>query len=89
MYVAKHYLGLDTEEREIHLDELNNFKECALCGTAAVLSPVGKIFDHGKEYAFPSGMDKSGEITQKLYDTLTGIQKGTIKAPEGWIFEVD
>ena len=85
MYVAEHYLGLKAEEREIYKEELKDFKECALCGTAAVLSPVGKVVDHGKEIVFPSGMEKSGEITQKLYDTLTGIQMGRIEAPEGWI----
>ena len=85
MYVAEHYLGLKAEEREIPFTEVKDFKECALCGTAAVLSPVGKIVDHGKEILLPSGMDKMGEITQKLYDTLTGIQMGKIDAPEGWI----
>lgn len=85
MYVAENYLGLKAEEREIYMTEVPEFKECALCGTAAVLSPVGKIVDHGKEILLPSGMDKMGEITQKLYDTLTGIQMGRIAAPEGWI----
>ena len=85
MYVAEHYLNLKTEQREIHVEELKDFKECALCGTAAVLSPVGKVVDHGNEICFPAGMDKMGDITQKLYDTLTGIQMGRIDAPEGWI----
>ena len=85
MYVAEHYLGLKAEEREIPFTEVKEFKECALCGTAAVLSPVGKIVDHGKEILLPSGMEKMGEVTQKLYDTLTGIQMGKIEAPEGWI----
>ena len=85
MYVAKEYLGLEAEEREIHLDEVKNFAECGLCGTAAVISPVGKIVDHGKEICFPSGMEKMGPVTQKLYDTLTGIQMGRIEAPEGWL----
>ena len=88
MYVAEHYLGLKATEREIFVEELKTFKECALCGTAAVLSPVGKVVDHGKEILFPSGMDKAGDVTQKLYKTLTGIQMGEIKAPEGWIFEI-
>ena len=88
MYVAEHYLGLKAEEREIYTDEIKNFKECALCGTAAVLSPVGKIVNHGEEILIPSGMDKMGEITQKLYDTLTGIQMGKIEAPENWICEI-
>ena len=88
MYVAEHYLGLKVEEREVYLEELSDFKECALCGTAAVLSPVGKINDHGKEILIPSGMEKTGEITQKLYDTLTGIQNGRVEAPDGWIFSI-
>lgn len=85
MYVAKEYLGLKTEEREVYLSELKDFAECGLCGTAAVISPVGKIVDHGKEICFPSGMEKMGPISQKLYETLTGIQYGRIEAPEGWI----
>lgn len=89
MYVAKHYLGLKAEERVIPFSEVKDFKECALCGTAAVLSPVGKVVDHGTEILFPSGMDKAGDVTQKLYDTLTGIQKGEIEPPEGWIFEIE
>lgn len=86
--VAKEYLGLEAEEREIYLDELKDFAECGLCGTAAVISPVGKIVDHGKEICFPSGMEEMGPVTKKLYETLTGIQMGTIKAPEGWVVEI-
>lgn len=86
--VAKEYLGLEAEEREIHVDELKDFAECGLCGTAAVISPVGKIVDHGKEICFPSGMEEMGPVTKKLYETLTGIQMGTIKAPEGWVVEI-
>lgn len=85
MYVAEKYLGLEVEQREVTLEEVKDFAECGLCGTAAVISPVGKIVDHGKEICFPSGMDHMGPITQKLYDTLTGIQMGRIDAPEGWI----
>lgn len=85
MYVAEKYLGLEAIEREVPVEELKEFKECALCGTAAVLSPVGKVVDHGQEILFPSGMENMGEITKKLYDTLTGIQMGRIEAPEGWL----
>ena len=88
MYVAKEYLGLEAEEREVKFDEVKDFAECGLCGTAAVISPVGKIVDHGKEICFPSGMDEMGPITKKLYDTLTGIQMGRIEAPKGWIHEI-
>ena len=83
--VAQEYLGLEAEEREITLEEVKDMAECGLCGTAAVISPVGKIVDHGTEICLPSGMTQMGPITQKLYDTLTGIQMGRIKAPEGWI----
>lgn len=85
MYVAEHYLGLEVEERDVYFDEVKDFAECGLCGTAAVISPVGKVVDHGKEICFPSGMEKMGPTTQKLYDTLTGIQMGHIEAPEGWL----
>ncbi len=89
LYVAQHYCGLKVEEREVYFDEVKDFAECGLCGTAAVISPVGKIVDHGTEICFPSGMDEMGPITKKLYDTLTGIQMGRLKAPEGWIYEID
>lgn len=88
MQVAREYLGLEAEEREVYVEELADFAECGLCGTAAVISPVGKIVDHGKEICLPSGMSEMGPVTRKLYDTLTGIQMGTIKAPEGWVVEV-
>ena len=85
MVVAKDILGLEAEGREVYFDEVKDFAECGLCGTAAVISPVGKINDHGKEICFPSGMEKMGPVIQKLYDTLTGIQMGRIEGPEGWL----
>ena len=88
MVVASDYLGLKAEERVISKDELDNFVECGLCGTAAVISPVGKIVDHGREICFPAGMTEMGPVTKKLYETLTGIQMGRIEAPEGWIVEI-
>ena len=53
VYVAKEYLGLEVEERPVYFDEVKDFAECGLCGTAAVISPVGKIVDHGKEICLP------------------------------------
>lgn len=85
MVVAEKYLGLTVEHRAVEFAEVKDFAECGLCGTAAVISPVGKIVDHGKEICFPSGMDEMGPVTKQLYDTLTGIQMGRIEAPEGWI----
>ena len=87
-YVAEKYLGLTVEHRPVKLAEVKDFAECGLCGTAAVISPVGKIVDHGKEICFPSGMNEMGRITKKLYDTLTGIQMGEIEAPDGWLHEI-
>ena len=89
VYVAKEYLGLKVDERPVKLDEVHNFAEMGLCGTAAVISPVGMINDHGKEIAFPSGMEKMGPVLTKLYDTLTGIQMGRLEAPKGWIYEIN
>lgn len=86
--VAKEYLGLEAEEREVYVDELGDFAECGLCGTAAVISPVGKIVNHDKEILLPAGMEKMGPVTQKLYETLTGIQMGTIEGPAGWVHEI-
>ena len=88
VHVAKEYLGMEVEEREVPLTELKDMAECGLCGTAAVISPVGKIVDHGTEICLPSGMTEMGPVTKKLYDTLTGIQMGRIEAPEGWIHEI-
>ena len=81
LYVAKEYLGMNVEERPVALSEIGDFTECGLCGTAAVISPVGAIDDHGTVHTY-AGM---GPTIQKLYDTLTGIQLGRLPAPEGWI----
>ena len=90
MVVAEKYLGIKVTQRDVTLAEVESgaFKECGLCGTAAVISPVGCINDHGREILFASGMEKMGPTLQKLYDTLTGIQMGRIEAPEGWIYEI-
>ena len=69
------------DENQLHafiLSELKDFAECGLCGTAAVISPVGKVVGKDETVEFPSGMEKMGPVTQKLYDTLRGIQLGTI-----------
>ena len=89
-YVAEHYLGMTVVEREVTLQEVDdgNFVECGLCGTVAVISPIGKIYDHGKEILLESGMEDIGPVMKKLYDTLTGIQMGRIEAPEGWIQKI-
>ena len=88
LYVAEHYLGLKTEERPVAFDEIKDFAEVGLCGTAAVISPVGRICRGETVINIPSGMEGMGEITKKLYDTLTGIQMGELEAPEGWIRKI-
>ncbi len=88
VYVAENILGMKVEQRFVKLEEVSSFKEMGLCGTAAVISPVGKINDHGKEICFASGMEEMGPTIKKLYDTLTGIQMGKLPAPEGWIHEI-
>ncbi len=89
MYVAEHYLHLEVEQREIPFSEVSEFAEGGLCGTAAVISPIGSITAlDGSVIEFPSGMTNIGPITKKLYDTLTGIQMGSIEAPEGWIHTI-
>ena len=88
VYVARHYLNMEVEERVVPLAEVPTFVEAGLCGTAAVISPIGKIVDHGKEICLPSGMDAMGPVLTKLYETLTGIQMGRIEAPEGWIKQI-
>ena len=88
MYVAEHYLGMKVEHRTVYKDELKDFAEMGLCGTAAVISPVGQIDTPEGTINVPAGMDDMGPITKKLYDTLLGIQHGEIEAPEGWVVKI-
>ena len=88
LHVAKEYLHMEVEERQVAKTELKDFIECGLCGTAAVISPVGRIVDHDNIIDLPSGLEEPGEVLTKLRETLTGIQMGTEKAPEGWIYKI-
>ena len=88
LVVAKDVLGMEVEERKIAVSELSDFAECGLCGTAAVISPIGCIDDHGKEIFFNEGKEEMGPVLKKIYDTLTGIQMGRLEAPEGWIYTI-
>ena len=88
VHVAKEYLKLNVVERPVKMEEVAGFAEMAVCGTASVICPVGCVNDHGKEIRFPYGMEKPGEITEKLYETLTAIQRGEKEAPAGWVHEV-
>ena len=89
--LAKH-LGFETEERPIPIDEVidgaksGRITEAFGTGTAAVISPVNKIFFRGEEVFI--GDNSIGPIAQKLYDMLTGIQYGRVEDPFGWITPV-
>ena len=84
--------GIDADERRISIDELieaaenGTLEEAWGCGTAAVVSPVGWLAYKDKVYEISGG--KIGEVTQRLYDELTGIQWGRIDDPFGWIYKV-
>ena len=89
-YIAENILGMKVEHREVFFREVaeGEFDEMGLCGTAAVISTVGQINDHGNIIHIKAGMEEMGPATRKLYDTLTGIQMGRLPAPEGWIYEI-
>ena len=76
-------LGLKVERRPIPVEELATFEEAGACGTAAVISPISRLddIDEGKSYNFG---EKPGPISTKLYETLRGIQYGTIEDKHNW-----
>ncbi len=77
-------LGLEVVERPVDIEELSTFEECGACGTAAVISPIGLVHDMqtGVEYKFD--MEKVGDWSMKLYNTLRGIQYGTCEDKHNW-----
>ncbi len=85
-------MGYKVSERLISIDELidalktGKLEEAWGCGTAAVVSPIGRFYYDGKEYDVNNG--EIGEVTQKLYDTLTGIQWGKLSDDFGWIYKI-
>ena len=87
LYLAKERLGLEVEEGDVYVDQLDQYVEAGACGTAAVISPVGSITVGDKKYVFHSETEV-GPITKRLYDELVGIQYGDVEAPEGWIQKV-
>jgi len=84
--------GFEVEERLLSVDELLDamktgaLEEAFGCGTAAVISPIGELMYDGVKYPVSGG--KIGEVTQMLYDTLTGIQWGTVEDKFGWIYKI-
>jgi len=88
LYLAEHKFGMETEQGDVYIDDLDRFAEAGACGTAAVISPIGGLEHNGKLHVFYSETEV-GPVTKKLYDELTGIQFGDREAPEGWIQKVD
>ncbi len=84
--------GIPVEERRISVDEVvetaenGQMEECFGTGTAAVVSPVGEL--RYEQEKMPISGNHIGELTQRIYDTITGIQLGKIEGPEGWSVEV-
>ena len=85
-------MGYKVNERRISVDELiealenGKLEEAWGCGTAAVVSPIGRFYYNDKEYDVNNG--EIGEVSKKLYDTLTGIQWGKLDDPFGWVYTV-
>lgn len=89
MVLAEDRLKLKTEYRPIDLrEELKEFQEVAACGTAAVLSPVGRIWFDDQWHSFYDEGKSVGPVMQELYDLLVGIQRGELEDPYGWTREV-
>ncbi len=88
--VAKDMLGMNVIERPVKFDEVlaGDFVECGLCGTAAVISPVGHIEGEGVDVEFPDGAVTSGPVMKKLREALTAIQSGKIEGPAGWVVKI-
>lgn len=87
MYIAENYLNLPVFERDVFIDNLDEFSEAGACGTAAVITPIGGIDYNDKLHVFYNE-NEVGPIIRKLYNTLHGIQFGEIEGPTGWIFKV-
>lgn len=85
--------GLDIREERYSIDqwradsESGRLVECFACGTAAVVTPVGRVAGHDGEFTIGSG--GPGQLTQKLKDRLVAIQRGTAPDPHGWVTKLD
>lgn len=88
--VARDMLGLDVVERPVKYEEVKrgDFVECGLCGTAAVISPVGHIDAGDEVIEFSACAKSSGPVMKKLRETLVNIQSGKIEDSQGWIVKV-
>jgi len=83
-------LGIKTERRQVPVEELSEFTEAGACGTAAIISPIGKIFDPDMNMTYEYCKDGNpGAVTMKLYNKLTSIQYGDMEDEFGWITIVE
>ena len=90
MKIASEQFGIKTEERAIDLrGEFDSFAEMSACGTAAVLSPVGRVYFDSKWHIVNGDGHTVGPVMQKLYDSLIQLQRGEIEDQFGWLQEVE
>ena len=89
--VAQDMLGMEVVERPVKFQEVldGEFVECGLCGTAAVISPVGHIVKGDDvNVTFEDGAETAGPVMRKLRATLTDIQQCKVEGPEGWVCKI-
>ena len=79
-------LGMKAERRRIHKDELADFVEIGACGTAVVITPVGRIFMDDKVYSYGETI---GPVLRKLYDHMTGLQYGEVADIHHWMLPLE
>ncbi len=78
-------LGMVVERRSVSVDELGDFEEVGACGTAAIISPIGKIYDREKDKMYEYGKPgEAGPVSTKIYNTLKAIQEAEIEDKHGW-----
>jgi branched-chain amino acid aminotransferase len=83
-------LGMKVEKRPVPVEELAEFEEAGACGTAAVITPIHQVVDPDRNVTYSFGSAETpGPVITRLYETLTGIQKGDIEDTFGWITILD
>ncbi|EYB68570.1 branched-chain amino acid aminotransferase [Deinococcus phoenicis] len=88
LHLARERLGLEVEEGDVFIDQLDRYTEAGACGTAAVITPIGGI-QNGNDFHVFYSETEVGPVTRRLYDELVGIQSGDVEAPAGWILKVE
>lgn len=83
-------LGIKVDQRPVAWAEVaeGEFVECGLCGTAAVISPVGEIHNNELVVTFPDGHEECGPVMKRLRETLVGIQSAELEDKHDWVFKV-